>query len=1283
VLIFFIQVNPSDDADIKMLKNQQNLYQPFDLPLDANDLFDRGFREGPSKVMAAEAFNCLVSDLNLNLRQQSGILSFLVKNTRSLNLFVKPPTPSSIAADITTSSMSAYIEPDNRHTTIDCCRNGCMAFMGFREPDDKHQDPIDCSKLMRCLDCESPRFTPCTHPNCRGLSYDRCNKFEKDKAAAKDREDHSHQNRTPIETVFFRSTISKLAQLYCLSLTKNNDRLLKYHEDRCKRVGQIIDICDGTEVIKHQQIMADKFASFRAKCFELDPTVAVDECSLCLTFFYDGGVNYTRSSDSMWPLVTSVVNCNPSNRTKLGIGSSLSLLHNMAGSGVEKFLLKLYAKELKVLESGILFVVGGETAMEDRSVYLQARMMYLHADTKAVESLTCSKGSSSKMCTCCNLNVGIYHPILKKVSHTGNRNSINIDHLIRYVGEAIFEPLTEQDQVEDLEAKIRYDKSTAKNKGEYVKRFIVCTAEEHQTRYYAGDRSIFKHIVDATSAFVLDDSALEKQKAKLVNAEVGKGAIQYPADVRNVCAQENFVRSKLWYNQLFPYEKMAQHMRFPYVDTRKEVLYQHVDNDQYCFEGHEGEKQEAVYEADLARKIARGGERPKSKHDSSYNGRHGVCPLMEALLESFGFSNVSFDYMHYAANVFKYFILLMKGDRAVSDLDRKYSAASLKMPTAKYKNFLLPFQLLGSEEIVFDAVINSILISPLYKMDFAVKYPFQQTGHLKSHECHVIMMVYLTYALSFTRLHDNYQEFYARYAYDMTCLLNPCVDVKRLREEIIPSIYETRMCQEGLFPESECVYIFHEIIDIIHQIEKYGHVKSLMCFFGERAMGMIKSFVTKGGVHYMKTLYHRYIVKENSVAAQMTNNELFFTNDAVPKYSDFVIKLLGKGKTVRWHEKDTDEFFESLMRFIQSEVIDMIHEKSPFYRLYKAYEDNFKYQNKPMHFDGFSSWIRGLDIVFRSGDITKNQATARFVNDVLLTTEYDYEQICDGFIYLSDLIAVKDSILNFNPLVHEKLVTKGIMFNCRGHEYGALASVLEGDRKLLRFGMELKSSWHVRKQYSSFVRCTDVCVVDAGHIDEFTLNANGDMIKNKGPGGSAHGAKKRKHHASQGVVDEDIDELDIMRVYGEQTKFGQINSCWRTHMPGDKVVHGLAFANVTFRKTENDVKRRHHKILAHRGILGQKFICVNRIDSTSIGVSPIGCEVRHGKRVFVPMLKTENTQSFTQYSDASKQSSGAYAKRDTSLEELYLIELHPERVSFRYGDSYEDTDGTKLWEKKV
>jgi hypothetical protein len=67
-----------------------------------------------------------------------------------------------------------------------------------------------------------------------------------------------------------------------------------------------MDICDDTEIVFHQQEMSDSFTSYRDMFMVDNPGKVIDECLLFLTFFYDGGINYKRGADSMWPLVTSV-----------------------------------------------------------------------------------------------------------------------------------------------------------------------------------------------------------------------------------------------------------------------------------------------------------------------------------------------------------------------------------------------------------------------------------------------------------------------------------------------------------------------------------------------------------------------------------------------------------------------------------------------------------------------------------------------------------------------------------------------------------------------------------------------------------------------------------------------------------------------------------------------------------------------------------------------------------------------------------------------------------------
>jgi hypothetical protein len=453
-------------------------------------------------------------------------------------------------------------------------------------------------------------------------------------------------------------------------------------------------------------------------------------------------------------------------------------------------------------------------------------------------------------------------------------------------------------------------------------------------------------------------------------------------------------------------------------------------------------------------------------------------------------------------------------------------------------------------------------------------------------------------------------------------------------------------------------------------------------------MGLIKSFVTKGGVHYMKTLYYRFVTKENSIASHMTNNTLYFTNHAVPKYSDFVLKMLGKGQTVSWDNVDKDSYFASLMHYVQAQCIDLIHEKSAFYRLYKAFQDNDSEQDEITRaFVGFTEWVSGLNEIYLSCGLNMSSSPMRleYVRDILHTELYDYNEICDGIIYIADFLALKDSILNFNPLIYKKFMTKGILFNGRGHYYGALSGLISADKCLERSPQDLLRVWHRRNQYSSFFRCTDLEVVVDGVVNEHQKTSSGRKLGKKVRGNITGAARFKRT-----VENLEDDEAEV-RVYHEVVKFGQINSVWRNDMPGDKVVHGLAFANATFRKVKYDEERRHYCLEAvslRAPASDQKFICVNNIDSTSIAVSAVSKVEEENdatgkiKTVFRPMLKPDGVQSFIQCHEASQASSVCYAPHKAKLHALYLLELHPERLSFQYENILDDVDGTKLWEHK-
>jgi hypothetical protein len=79
--------------------------------------------------------------------------------------------------------------------------------------------------------------------------------------------------------------------------------------------------------------------------------------------------------------------------------------------------------------------------------------------------------------------------------------------------------------------------------------------------------------------------------------------------------------------------------------------------------------------------------------------------------------------------------------------------------------------------------------------------------------------------------------------------------VKRKIEEFV-SIHD------GMFPESESNFVWHEMIDAVHHIEYGGPLRSTWSYFMERVISRIKRYLTKGGIKAEYTALDRYVKHE-------------------------------------------------------------------------------------------------------------------------------------------------------------------------------------------------------------------------------------------------------------------------------------------------------------------------------------------------------------------------------------------------------------------------------------
>jgi len=695
----------------------------------------------------------------------------------------------------------------------------------------------------------------------------------------------------------------------------------------------------------------------------------------------------------------------------------------------------------------------------------------------------------------------------------------------------------------------------------------------------------------------------------------------------------------MWCNNDDPIWHYADSLFYPTVDTDRVLKFHKMSNEVYLFC------------ADEAKRL-------KQKH---FRGVKNKCALFE-LTRTFRFEYVTYDYMHYILNCGGHFLEFFKGNRALSEGARRYLLALRTHPELQLLDDQVSWKVNKVECADMDSVVNCFLVPTGYKDKFNLQYPMRKTGHLRAKDHMVFLSVYAPYLFSFTTIKASFKHFMARFASEMRKLLNPCIVASEL-DAIIESIYEMRAIQEGLFPDCEQYFIFHEIIDIVNHIKKFGHVRGLMCFFGERALAKVRRLVQKGGVNYMKALYHAYVALENCIGLQGKTNKVthsdFYDNSG--RYSEFVLKLIGNCDRITFTDYMKNKFLGSIISFVESQCIALCAQKSALYRVYLLYQYVAVKKNKEdCHVDGllekaskaggFAQYVRLLYLAGKTfkdegGDIMSHfEGLVRGVDMHSDQQSFDNDSLStDGIMFISDLDGIVGEVALFAPLVFSKVIIKGKHFRLRGPAYSEdevqVRTVEVSGKAVLQYSTyvkenEVEHSWHVATQYSAWMQLTN-------YRTTFSRAER------------------------------------VLKVSKGETMVGQGNYALRAVFPSDMIVNGLMFVNISIhRSSVSEQRGKVHCIDAASRVNSyngkEHFFCANYIDSTGLIVSALDS-------FDFPIYKSEAFSGRT-YSNEKDQ---LRLSTTNVLSKLYLIPMHPERVTFQYDSVEKDENGTKLFEKSA
>lgn len=689
-----------------------------------------------------------------------------------------------------------------------------------------------------------------------------------------------------------------------------------------------------------------------------------------------------------------------------------------------------------------------------------------------------------------------------------------------------------------------------------------------------------------------------------------------------------------WYNNMFPLLWFKSALYYALPDNRKQIYYSRLKTEQYIEYGTQAEDaRRAWYKsyADANKPV------PKKIPSFAVNGVNGVLELIRALRRSFGFEKIGYDMMHFAMNANSYFLELVKGKRGLTDKQRKCSIAQNIFPFMKYAKLYTPWEIPESDVIIADSIVNSFLLPSGFSSLYSMKFPLRRTGNLRAKEHSIFMTTYAHYVYSFTRMESPYRLFFARFASDLNRLSSPCIRGSELTS-VTESIYETRALQEGLFPDSEKQFIFHEIVDMAHHVFKLGHISGVQCYAGERSLATIGRLRAKGGIHYVKGLFYNYIALENTHQYDTGIKPEFLDNSPTPKYSDFVVKLHGKSHLLPLNDYEMNSLLDSVVELIESDVSDNRIQLSNFYRLRKVYAvTKSRLGTDTLKTYDFYTWVKELHKRYNCEEIV--------VDDLLWQEQISFEELSDedlelftdaGGLMYRDFEGIIKDVATFTPRIFKKAIIKGLSFTARGKQYREGMQSYQGARKnaLGRDVMyyahtnnlnSLQNHWWNSEDYSSWCR-----------------------IHYKSPS-DRYGAKPR-------------------------VEMAQSNYFLRLNFPSDMTVHGLAFADMCIRNTSYDAERRHHFVTPVNCFNGERqFVCLNNVCSTKLALSVLD-------ENNLPIIRKSKFASARWTVDTSIIK---VAAKGAEVSKIYFIEMHPERVEYMYQSFVRDLDGTRNWEKNI
>jgi len=692
-----------------------------------------------------------------------------------------------------------YVEEDVPFFKYDACSNGCEVFVG------------NVATAMECRTCGQARYPKCTRPECKYIS-------EKEKC------NHMGKVRKASFHLVYRSLILLIHKLLQFPAFLHLIRYVNLDSDP----DYYVDVMCGNNHKKHSGEMRAQFQQFIASNhYDQNDFIHVP---LNLQMSYDGAQIFRHRTSKFYPLFMAFLDLPPPFRVQVGAGMfALSLFIGKKASTAEYFIFKdCLMTELLQLNKGKVFEIGG------KKYFVNARVISYSTDTNAVEELlNCKQSNCVNRCFQCNAVRGANrYSDLSKKTYNSNRIFLEESNIMLFVGQSkkcCPQKYYDEDNVTEVEWKAQT---------------IITPLWIHNL-----NKTEFTNLQSCNNK-----SPEFKDCLKLIY-ESKKDPYQYFTS----------------HHKMEDIKIMMKSMYFHHMDFRKQIKYAKVSVAKYkkvATEGTAKDPKEGYKGLWLMNELPYA----DPMQQMGWCVFHCVknCDLSCIhCIDNERFGGTSFPKIRKYCEKIKCHpctfdkTAIPKTKKAKKRQKKSEKVEDEKEEVDKDGPVRVKWSVTEKYLKIMDAWVNALIIPKGYKGRFKIKTPFMQTGHLNgAGHIHFVMSVF-DYAIISAVEHypEEYAKFFHLFSENITELLHTKVNKKQL-ERFEKKLPEFVSFHDGLFPESEANFIWHELIDIPEHIKYCGPCREQMSFATERGISEVKKEKPDGGNQIEYTCLCRFHRKE-------------------------------------------------------------------------------------------------------------------------------------------------------------------------------------------------------------------------------------------------------------------------------------------------------------------------------------------------------------------------------------------------------------------------------------